>query len=124
VKALEQLPEEVNIILLVDWPSADIPCSLVQAGFTVYSYSPDGYKQVLIATAKPVDRGVVHAAELRTGKDKLVFRPMDHSPESVDLVTIYRPPEEHAVIIRDHVIPLAAKSIWLQSPLNQRKQRR
>jgi hypothetical protein len=118
VKALELLPEEVNTILLVDWPGADIPRALVQAGFTVYSYSPDGYKQVLIEKTQPHSSHSDLKPGADSGKsDRLVFQSMDHPPAAVDLVTIYRPPEEHAAIIKDHVIPLAAKTIWLQPPV-------
>jgi predicted CoA-binding protein len=119
MKALELRPEEVNTILLVDWPALDIPRTLVQAGFMVYSYSPDGYKQILIEMVKPIDPGLspVNADEFRTNMDKLVFLPMNHPPAAVDLVTIFRPPEEHVAIIREQVIPLAARTIWLQPPV-------
>lgn len=95
---------EIQSILLVDWPSRDIPLKLVQSGFTVFSYSPDGYHQAFVTVTG-------------NSNDELVFHPMNKPPVAVDLVMIYRPSEEHASIIRDHVIPLGAKVLWLQPPV-------
>ncbi|MEJ0080551.1 MAG: CoA-binding protein [Puia sp.] len=108
----ERIPEKICTILLVDWPNPDIPRSLVLAGFTVFSYSPDGYNQVLTEMTQTGKRPLVH------------FKPVDHPLNSVDLVTIYRPPEEHAAIIRDHVLPLGAKTIWLQTPVESAETRK
>jgi predicted CoA-binding protein len=94
--------EKANIILLVDWPNREIPRTLVQSGFTVFSYSPNGYSQAFIEPDK---------------NSSLIFRPIDQPPVQVDRVTIYRPAEEHAKIITDHVLPLGAKTIWLQPPI-------
>lgn len=75
---------------------------------------------------KPIDQGLIpfNAGEFRTNMDKLVFLPMNHPPAVVDLVTIYRPPAEHPAIIREHVIPLSAKSIWLQRPIESLETRK
>jgi predicted CoA-binding protein len=105
---LKSILEKISVILLVDWPGPDIPRALVQAGFTVFSYSPDGYSQAIIE-------------KTATGEDSLIFRPLDHSPGVIDLVSIYRPPEEHATIIRNHVIPLCARVVWLHPPLESSK---
>jgi predicted CoA-binding protein len=108
VSYLKSIPEKIGAILLVDWPRPDIPRELVKAGFAVFSYSPDKYSQALIEMAAP-------------GEFNLIFRPMDHLPDAVDLVSIYRPPEEHADIIRNHVIPSGARVIWLQPPVKSSK---
>lgn len=109
---LKQISEKIQIVLLVDWPSPDIPRALILAGFTVFSYSPDGYTQALTEMTQ-------------SGKQPLVrFESLDHPPTNVDLVTIYRPAEEHAAIIRDHVLPLGARTIWLQPPVESAETRK
>ena len=45
----------------------------------------------------------------------LVFRSLEESPSSVDIVSIYRPEAEHEDIILKHALPLRAKALWLQS---------
>ncbi len=92
---------KVKTILLVDWPNPDVPITLLKSGFQVFSYSPDSYSETLLIAGEEHD---------------LDFRQIDQ-PAHVDLVCIYRPPEEHAEIINDHVIPLGATIIWLQPPI-------
>jgi predicted CoA-binding protein len=108
VSDLKSIPENIDAILLVDWPSSDIPRALVKAGFVVYSYSPDKFSQALIEMSAP-------------GEHSLIFRPLDQFPGAIDLVLIYRPPEEHAAIIRNLVIPSGARVIWLQPPVESQK---
>ena len=105
------MKEKICSILLVDWPNRDIPLRLVQSGFIVFSYSPDGYNQVLVESKLPADtHGIIEpAVSAGVSKDGLVFLRMQKPPVAVDLVMIYRPPEEHASIIRDQVLPLGAK---------------
>jgi predicted CoA-binding protein len=92
---------KVKTVLLVDWPDLDIPMALLKSGFRVFSYSPDNYSE----------------ASLIAGEEHDVdFHQIDQ-PAHVDLVCIYRPTEEHAGIINDHVIPLGATIIWLQPPI-------
>lgn len=86
-------------ILLVDWVDESVPSSLAEAGFTVYSYSPDGYTQV----------------EVEDGK--LLFRRLDAAPDSMDLVYVYRPEAEHESIITKHALPSGAKVLWLHPPV-------
>ncbi len=45
------------------------------------------------------------------------------SPDPIDIVYIYRPEEEHASLITNHVLPLHAKVIWLQPPVTSIKTR-
>lgn len=98
--------KNATTILLVDWPSPDVPFALLKAGFKVFSYSPGRYS----------------AAEI-DGKEKIVFRKLDGQPGLVDIVNVYRPEEEHAAIIADHVLPLKAKVLWLQLPVTSAKTR-
>ncbi|HEY8930357.1 MAG TPA: CoA-binding protein [Mucilaginibacter sp.] len=94
------LLKNTRTILLVDWPSTELPLALLKAGFEVYSYSPDNYSK----------------AELnRDGK--LNFVNLKKPPASVDIVNIFRPEEEHNEIIAKHVVLLGAKGIWLHPPV-------
>ncbi len=109
----KQMLKAAKTILLVDWASADVPLSLLKAGFTVYSYSPGVYALAEIASPK----GDFAAPT----KEKLIFTDLDEKPNRVDIVNIFRPEEEHAAIITDHVLPLGAKVLWLQSPITSVK---
>jgi predicted CoA-binding protein len=91
-------------ILLVDWPNPDVPKSLLNAGFTVFGYSPDKYSAI-----EQGDNG------------ELVFTKLDVNPVSVDIVNVYRPEEEHPAIINNRVLPLKAKVLWLQPPVMSAK---
>ncbi len=92
--------ENTKAILLVDWPSPEVPRSLLKAGFIVFGYSPDRYS----------------AIEL-DDNENLVFRKLDDQPDSVDIVNVFRPEEEHAGIINSRVLPLKAKVLWLHPPV-------
>jgi predicted CoA-binding protein len=94
-----QVLKKAKTILLVDWPNPDVPRALLEAGFTVYSYSPDKYS----------------VARLE-GNDVL-FEKLEGSPGQVDIVNVFRPEKELPEITEKHVIPLKAKILWLQPPL-------
>ncbi len=94
---------DFETILLVDWAEESIPRTLVQAGFKVFSYSPDKYSEAVI------DNG------------KLLFNPPAQALEAVDVVYVYRPEAEHAAIIEKHVVPLKAKVLWLHPPVQSAK---
>ena len=93
-------------ILLVDWPSRSIPEKLLDAGFTVFCYSPNGYTK----------------AEFVDDERNLRFVPAS-PPPYVDIVNVYRPEQEHEAIILKHSLPLKAKVIWLQPPLTSKHTR-
>jgi predicted CoA-binding protein len=97
----ENILKAAKIILLVDWPDAGVARALVNAGFTVYSYSPDYY-----AEAK------------KNGEGRLDFYKIDNKPAFVDIVNIFRPEAEIDGIFEKHVLPLHAKTVWMQPPLN------
>ncbi len=90
---------DFETILLVDWADESIPRSLVEAGYKVFSYSPDKYSEAVIENGK------------------LVFNHPTQPLEAVDLVYVYRPEAEHEAIIERHVLPLKAKVLWLHPPV-------
>lgn len=113
-----QLLEQAKATLLVDWPNAGVPRALLSAGFTVYGFSPHKYSIAEIVPQQPEDaegQSIFppgHTAE--TGY--LVFRAMATRPPRVDLVCTYRPSEELPGIVANHVLPLAARALWVQPP--------
>ncbi len=111
--------ESATNILLVDWPNTGVPRSLVEAGFTVFCYSPDKYATAEIAEDEPrdADEQNIFAPENDDVVGYLVLRPFEGRPESVDIVCVYRPPEEVQEIIESHVLPLGATTLWLQPPV-------
>jgi predicted CoA-binding protein len=105
----KQTLKNAKTILLVDWASTDVPFSLLKAGFTVYSYSPGAYALAQIVLPDGDDSN--------TTKEKLIFTDLNEKPNKVDIVNVFRPEEEHAAIITDHVLPLEAKVLWLHPPI-------
>ena len=94
-----QILRETGSILLVDWPSRDVPETLARAGYTVLvkgGPQPDNYSIYEVRNGEVVAR--------RTGK----------APAAVDLVYSYRPVEElpGIVAMAQH---LGAGAVWLQS---------
>ena len=74
-----QILRETGSILLVDWPSKDVPETLARAGYTVLvkgGPQPDNYSVYEVRNGEVVSR--------RTGR----------APAAVDLVYSYRPVEE------------------------------
>lgn len=89
----------VTSALLIDWPSRDVPDTLVRAGWTVAAKGgpePDNY-----STYEVVD-------------GEVVARPTGRRPEHVDLVYAYRPLSELPAII-DLARSIGARGVWLQS---------
>jgi len=94
-----QILRETRSILLVDWPSKDVPETLARAGYTVLVKGgprPDNYSVYEVRNGEVVSR--------RTGR----------APASVDLVYSYRPVEELPGIA-DMAQRLGAGAVWLQS---------
>jgi predicted CoA-binding protein len=94
-----QILRETHSILLVDWPSKDVPETLVRAGYAVVVQGgpePDNYS----------------AYEVRDGE--VVSRRTGEAPAAVDLVYSYRPVEElpGIVVMAER---LGASAVWLQS---------
>jgi predicted CoA-binding protein len=120
----KKILQSAKRILLVDWPDTSVPRTLLNAGFTVFGYSPGHYSQAEIVTENPqdVDQKNIFPPG---GKEKgyLVFRQLSFPPDVVDIVNIYRPENEHAAIITNQVLPFGAKVLWLQPPVSSAKTR-
>ena len=94
-----QILRETGSILLVDWPSKDVPETLARAGYTVLvkgGPQPDNYSVYEVRDGEVVSR--------RTGR----------APAAVDLVYSYRPVEELPGIVA-MAQRLGAGAVWLQS---------
>jgi predicted CoA-binding protein len=90
-------------IIVVDWPSRDVPETLSRAGYTTIvkgGPEPDNYS----------------VYELRGGE--VVARRLDRAPEQADLVYVHRPLDELAQIV-SMAVRMSAKGIWYQSGLAQ-----
>ena len=94
-----QVLRETSSVLLVDWPSKDVPESLARAGYTV------------VAKGGP-EPGNYWAYEVRDGE--VVSRRTGEVPGAVDLVYSYRPIDELPGIAA-MAQQLGARAVWLQS---------
>jgi len=88
-------------VLVIDWPSRDVPASLAFAGFTVFVKGGPG----------PAD---YNAWELQGGEP--VSRPLGRAPDRVDLVYCHRPLRELPGIIA-LAGRLGARALWWQTGL-------
>ena len=120
-----QIPRSAKSILLVDWASATIPRTLVEAGFTVFCASPGRYSIVeLVSEAPPGTDSNDIVPSRQNEKGYLVFRRLNDSPSHVDIVNVYRAENEHEAIVANHLIPLGAKVLWLQPAVGSGTARR
>lgn len=97
-----ELLDSIHSVLLIDWPTRDLPETLVRSGYEVFAGGPG-----------PQD---FSAWELQDGT--IITRRTGRAPDRVDLVYAYRPLSELPAIIslaRD----LNAKAIWTQSGLTE-----
>lgn len=111
----KQILSSAKSVLLVDWSSATVPRALVEAGFTVFTASPGRYSIVELVFEPPEGIGandVVAPGQNETGY--LIFRRLNDRPSQVDIVSVYRPENEHEAIVANHVLPLGATVLWLQ----------
>lgn len=84
-------------VLLVDWPSRDVPDTLARSGFAVVSNDgPDEYN------AYEIDGG-----EIRV-------RDVGQLPKTADLVYTHRPIDELPEIV-DTAKAVGARAVWIQS---------
>jgi PhnB protein len=88
-------------VLVVDWPSRDVPDTLARAGYTVIVKSGPG----------PDDYAV---QELHLGR--VLARELGRAPERADLVYAHRPLEELPAIVA-LAQETGAKAVWRQSGL-------
>ena len=56
-------------------------------------------------------------------KGWLIFHRLDKSPNGVDIVCIYRPANELQGILKDHILPLGAKAVWLLRPVTSSEEK-
>src|SRR5689334_1668365 len=101
LEAAARVLVQTRIVLVIDWPSRDVPASLTFAGFTVLAKGGPG----------PAD---YNAWELDGGEP--VSRPLGHEPGRVDLVYCHRPLRELPGIIA-LAGRLGARALWWQTGL-------
>jgi predicted CoA-binding protein len=106
-----------SVVALVDWPSTDVPRTLVRAGFGVYSLNRLRNTAAAFAWYPARD-------QVPEGEDVTVFEPSEEgdgylvchpavSPEMVDILNVYRPAGELPGLAR-LAVGLGAKALWLQ----------
>jgi len=115
----KQILQSSKTILLVDWPNTSVPRTLLEAGFIVFGYSPYHYSmaEIVLNLPKDIDANSIFPPKNETEKGYLVFRRLDNQPQSIDIVSVYRPAGELPAILSDLVLPLDAKVVWLQRPM-------
>jgi predicted CoA-binding protein len=96
-----QILEAAGTVVVVDWPTRDVPETLARAGYTV-----------LVKGGPEPDRFSVY--ELRGGE--VVPRPAGQAPTHADLVYAHRPVGELPGIV-SMAQRLGAGAVWLQSGL-------
>jgi predicted CoA-binding protein len=99
VAEADQILRSADSVLLVDWPSRDVPETLVRAGYQVFvkgGPGPDDYT----------------AQELRGGE--VLARPVGRPPEHADLVYSYRPTGELPDVVAI-ALQVGATAVWHQS---------
>jgi predicted CoA-binding protein len=92
-----RLLSETKIVLLIDWPSREVPDTLARRGYTVIS--SDG-------------PGKYNAYEVEAGAVRT--RDVGRLPERADLVYAHRPMEELPEIVAT-AKSIGAKAVWIQS---------
>jgi CoA binding protein len=88
---------ETETILLIDWPSRDVPDTLARHGFTVVSNDgPEEYNSY------------------RLDGDEVRVGPMGRRPERADIVYAHRPIDELPEIV-ETAKSVDARAVWIQS---------
>jgi predicted CoA-binding protein len=115
----QQVLKSAKNIVLIDWPDPGVPRALLNAGFTVYGYSPNGYSKAQVVDELPhgFDEKNSFPARNKEEKGHLIFQKLDQKPDSIDIVNIYRPEEELPGIITNRVLPSGGKVLWLHPPV-------
>ena len=101
LEAAARVLAETRSVLVIDWPSRDVPASLVFADYTVFVKGGPG----------PADYA---AWELDSGEP--VSRPLGREPDRVDLVYCHRPFGELPGIVA-LAGRLGARAFWWQTGL-------
>jgi predicted CoA-binding protein len=95
----EQILESAGSVLVVDWPSRDVPETLARTGFTVVVKSgpgPDDY------------------TSHESSDGQIVVRPVGHAPDHADIVYSHRPLDELPSIVA-MAQEVGASAVWYQS---------
>lgn len=104
------------VVVLVDWPSQEVPRSLLAAGLTVLSVNHvrgTASSYSIAADEVAADDGVDVLPGERRGDGALVIRRLDDLPVRADVVCVYRPAAELAAIAR-LAVALQARAFWVQ----------
>jgi predicted CoA-binding protein len=104
----EEILQAAKTVLVVDWPSRDVPDTLARAGYEVVVHggpAPDDYSTYVVEDGEVVVR--------RTG----------HPPVQAELVYSYRPVAELAEIV-ETALGLGARAVWVQLPAEDGEQAR
>jgi len=101
LEAAARVLADTKSVLVIDWPSRDVPASLAFAGFAVFVKGGPG----------PADYNAWH---IESGEP--VSRPLGHEPGRVDLVYCHRPFGELPGIIA-LAGRLGARALWWQTGL-------
>ena len=115
----QQTLKNAKSILLIDWPNPGVPRALLNAGFIVFGYSPNGYSVARLVDDLPQGFDEKNSFSPRNTEEKgyLIFQKLDYSPDAIDIVNVYRPEEELPGIIKMRVLPSGAKILWLHPPV-------
>jgi CoA binding domain len=111
---LKEIFGTVQTILVIDWPSKELPETLTRAGFRVVVRGGPGLEDY---SAYELDSSRNLAQSLAHDPGEVVVRHIDRAPERADLIYSYRPLSELPEIITT-AKRLGAKTIWTQSGLS------
>lgn len=106
-------------VLLVDWPSQDVPRTLLAQGFEVMSANvaagtASAYGLAGVGGDAPSPGGGSEVLQPeRDGDAPLLIRRLDAMPQRVDALAVFRPQDEHARAVRT-AIALGARAVWVQ----------
>lgn len=95
----KEILKNARTILLVDWPSKDVPETLTRAGFRVFVHGGPG----------PEDYSVYEFEG-----DQIESHRTGRRPEQADLVYAYRPVAELEKTVAE-AKAVGAKTVWMQS---------
>ena len=107
---LKEIFRTVQTILVIDWPSKEVPETLARAGFRVVvrgGPGPEDYSAYEFGSSK----------NLAHNPSEVVVRHIGRAPEHADLIYSYRPLSELPEIITT-AKRLGAQTIWTQSGLS------
>jgi predicted CoA-binding protein len=97
----EQILSNCSSVLLIDWPSAEVPDTLARAGWTVHVKGGPGADDFSLR-------------ELHN--DAVISRESGHRPNRVDLIYVHRPVAELPHVI-DMAREMGVRALWYQSGL-------